>query len=148
MAKNTIFTNCSTITLQVPSGTAPGDPVLIGGIKGLAEAVFDSSMTAVAVTTDGNGFATIRIAPSSVALMSVLASTDDTSSPLGGASAVNLGDSIYKNDSSEILSKDSSGTKLWGYALGTRAAATGAYPVGSAAIGAGLTASIEVLIAS
>lgn len=148
MAKNTIFTNCSTLTLQVPSGTAPGDPVLIGGIKGIAEATFDSDMTSVSVTTDGNGFATIRIAPSTVVSVSVLASTDDTSSPLGGASAVALGDTIYKNDSSETLSKDSSGTKAFGYALGTRAAATGAYPVGSAAIAAGLTATIEVLIAS
>lgn len=117
---NAIFTNCSTIGIQVPSGTAPGDPVIVGGVKGVAEAVFNSAGNPVSVTTDGDGFATLRIKPTSVFNSNVLASTDSTSSPLGGASAVALGDTLYKTDSAETLSKDTSGTAAIGFALGTR----------------------------
>lgn len=148
MATNVRFTNVSTITVQVPSGTAPGDPVVFGGVKGVALATFDSAGKSVAVTTDGNGFATIRIAPSTIVAVAVLASTDSTGSPLGGASAVTIGQTIYKTDSAETLSKDSSGTQVYGYALGTRGAESGAYPSGVDAVAAGDTGTIEVLIAS
>lgn len=146
MSTNAKFTDISTLTVQVPSGTAPNSPIVIGALKGVAEAVFDSAMKAVSVTTDAAGFATIRIARGSVFTLSVLASTDDTSSPLGGASAVAIGDQLYKNDSAVTVSKDSSGTHALGIALGVLGADTGAYQVGTNLISAGAIASIDVLI--
>lgn len=145
MATNVIRTDTSVIAVQVPINTAPGDPVVIGSLRGVAEACFDSTGFAVANTADGNGFATLRIAPSSVFNSSVLATTDDTGSPLGGASAVALGDLLYKDTAAETISKTSGG-KLLGIALGTKNA-FGAYATGTQ-VAAGATGLCDWLLAS
>lgn len=145
MATNVIRTDTSTIAVQVPINTAPGDPVVIGSLRGVAEAVFDSSGVAVGNTADANGFATLRIAPSSVFNSSILASTTEDTSPLGGASAVALGDLLYKDASTEVISKTSGG-KLLGTALGTKNA-FGAYATGTQ-VSAGATALCDWLLAS
>lgn len=145
MALNIVRTNTSTVAVQVPINTAPGDPVVIGSLRGIAEAVFDSSGNAVANTADANGFATLRIAPSSIFNGSVLATTDDTGSPLGGASAVSLGDLLYKDTAAETISKTTGG-KILGVALGTKNS-VGAYATGTQ-VAAGATGVCDILLQS
>lgn len=134
MAQNITYDRIDTLFVAVPSGTVSGDPVQDGaGIIGVAE-----------TDRDEKGNATIKTKPNTVVRLSVIASTNDAS-PLGGASAVARGDAIYKNDSSEAMSKDSSGSSLFGYALGTRDA-NGAYADGEQ-IAAGSTAACDIILA-
>lgn len=120
------------ITIAVPSGTASGDPVKVGGLSGIA-----------LTDRDPNGNASVAIKPSQAFRVSVLASTDYGGSPLGGASAVALGDTIYKASADETLSKTTSGG-VFGYALGTLDA-NGAYT--GTAVASGETGSCDVLLA-
>lgn len=118
-AKTRKYDTTDKVKIPVESGTVKGDPIVVGGIKGVALADRDS---------DGN--AVIQIVPRAVWYQSVLAATDDGSPNV--ASAVAVGDAIYKNDSSLLLSKDEDGT-LFGHAL--------------AAIDSGETEVIPVLLA-
>lgn len=108
----------------------------VGGVKGVAINAANS-----------NGEATIELAHESLIVrVSVLASTDDTSSPLAGASAVLLGQALYVNPSTGAISKDSGGTFLFGYALGTPNS-RGAYSDAASLIAAGDTDEIDVILA-
>jgi Uncharacterized conserved protein (DUF2190) len=131
MADNVIYEATVTVAVPVPSGTVSGDPVVIGGIKGVALTDRD---------TDGN--ATVHIGPASVARISVLATAGDDDSPIVG-STVSLGDALYKNASSTLVSKDTGGGLL-GYALGTRDS-NGVY--GATPVASGATGDCDVLLA-
>lgn len=134
MATNSKFTNVSTLSLAVASGFASGDPYTDNGIKGYLE-----------TTRDANGNATLRLSQvAQVATFTVGAGTDDSSIPAAG-SAVARGDTLYQNATTKAISKDSSGTVLFGYALGTLDA-NGAYPDGTV-IASGQSAAIDVLLA-
>lgn len=123
MAQNITYRHIDTLFLAVPSGIVAGDAFA----DGPAGANKPTGISGVALTDrDSNGNATLQTKPNTVVNVNVMATTDDSSLPTGGA--VSRGDAIYKNASSEVLSKDSDGL-LFGYALGTRDA-DGAYPDG------------------
>lgn len=126
----------STLFIAVPSGVAVGDAVAISaGLKGFA-----------LTDRDANGNATIAIKPSQVFRMTVVASDDVDSSPLANPSDVALGDSLYVEANSEVISKDSDDL-LFGYALGTRDA-NGAYTAAAAAVaGADYSGECDILLA-
>lgn len=101
MAKNLSYKHLGQVTLPVPEGTASGDPVLVGGLAGVALVDRDS---------DGNSEVSIKGGP--VYALSVKAV--DSS----GNSAVAKGDKLYYDAAdTPVLSKDTTGT-FYGYAYG------------------------------
>lgn len=122
-----------TIAIACPSGTVEGDVVRNGSIVGVA-----------LVDRFNSGFTTIKINRTFVLRKSVQALS--TVGSAGSASAVALGDKLYRDTASQVISKDSGGYFI-GYALGvpeTAAASGGAYASGTQ-ITAGATATIDIL---
>lgn len=138
---NNRVNRCTTLPVKVsPVSVAIGTPVVVNssvaGIKGVAQNAVPST-----------GLAVIELAHESLIVrVSVLASTDDTSSPLAGASALALGQAVYINPATGVISKDSGGTFLFGYALGTKAA-SGFYTDDANILSAGATGSCDVILA-
>ena len=122
-----------TLHVAVPSGTNKYEPVVVGSLTGIALS-----------DRDTNGNAVIAIAPSQVFRMSVNASTDVDTSPFSAASAVALGDRLYVEAGSQVVSKDSSDDTAFGIALGTRDPVTGAYV--AAGLDAGEVGECDVLL--
>lgn len=140
MAQNIIYHHIDTLFLAVPSGIVSGDPFSDGPA---ATADVGIGINGVALTDrDDNGNATLKTKPLTVVRVSVSATTDDTSPATGGAVA--RGDAIYKNASTELLSKDADGL-LFGFALGDRDV-NGAYP-DEDVIASTVTAKIDVILA-
>ena len=108
MATNRVFElggGHKTITMPVISGTVSGDAVATVGISGVA-----------LTDRDADGNATVCVGNAAFDLP-VAAGTDDTS-PLANGSAVAVGDLIYVNATTGVVSKDAGGVLL-GYALET-----------------------------
>lgn len=124
----------STLLVAVVAGTAKDDAVAIG-----------AALTGVALTDrDANGNAVIAIAPSQVMRINVVGSTDVDTSPLSAASAVAIGDILYCEAGSEVVSKDSDDVRI-GVALGTRDE-NGAYTAAADAVESGATSECDVLL--
>lgn len=140
MATNVVYRHTDTLFLAVPSGIASGDPFSDGPAS---TADVGIGINGVALTDrDANGNATLQMKPYTAVRVTVLATTDDSSLPTGGAVA--RGDAVYKNASTEVLSKDADGL-LFGFALGNRDA-NGAYPDENT-IASGSQAAIDVMLA-
>lgn len=122
-----------TVAIACPSGTVEGDIVRNGSIVGVALLDrYDSAYTVIKINRT-------FILRKAVQALSTVGSA-------GSASAVALGDKLYRDTASQIISKDSSGYFI-GYALGvpdTAAAGGGAYAAGTQ-IAAGSTATIDIL---
>ena len=125
-----------TETLPVKYASQSKDQAFaVGGVKGVVE-----------TTPDSDNQFVLRLGPArNVVRLTVAAATDD-SSPLANGSAISPGDTLYVNMTTHVVSKDSSGTVLFGYALGTKGSG-GYYDFGSAAVASGVTAACDVLIA-
>lgn len=102
MAKNISYNFIDQVTLPVTEGTKSGDPVVVGGLVGVAVNDRDS---------DGNSEVKIKGAPAVAVSVKAIDVTGD--------SAVAKGDKIYLVDAdTPKLSKKATGT-LYGYAYGT-----------------------------
>lgn len=139
MATNVVYDHIDTLFLAVDAGVVSGDPYADGPL-GTAGQVGISGIALI--DRDANGNATIKTSPKTVVRVSVSATTDDTSPATGGAVA--RGDKIFKNASTELLSKDVDGIHF-GWALGTKDA-NGAYPDGTV-IASTATGTIDVILA-
>jgi hypothetical protein len=118
------------------SGLTNGQGFAIGGVKGVVQAAADS-----------NNEATVELnSKRKVFRFSVVGGTDD-SSPSSAGSAVAFGDTLYVNMTTGVVSKDSSGTVLFGYALGNRNS-RGAYDTTATLVASGATTAIDVLLAA
>ena len=145
MATNIVFTNCSTIAIcPAATGIDPGETYATGGVRGVVESVQDLTGQPIAATTATTDIVTLRIAPSTIASLSVGAFSDVDGSPDTG-SAVSFGDALYREATTGQVTKDSDDV-LIGYALGTRSSTTGAYAIGTL-ISSGSTSTIEVILA-
>lgn len=139
MARNVVYHHIDTLFLAVPSGISSGDPFADGPLGTNGQV----GISGVALTDrDANGNATLKTSPKTVVRCSVSATTDDSSPAVGGA--VNRGDKIFKNASTELLSKDVDGV-FFGWALGTRDD-DGAYPDGEL-IASAQTDDIDIILA-
>lgn len=139
MATNVTYDHIDTLFLAVDAGVLSNDPFADGPLGTNGQV----GISGVALTDrDANGNATLKTSPKTVVRVSVIATTDDTSPATGGA--VGRGDKIFKNASTEVLSKDVDGIHF-GWALGTRDA-NGAYPDGTV-LASTTTGLIDVILA-
>jgi hypothetical protein len=137
MARTRIF-RTTTLRIYVGTGKVSGDSVIIapsgGKIKGVC-----------LTDADASGMATIELDGERVVhRLSVVGSNAVETSPLSGATAVAMGDIIYKHTSTGLLAVDASGGVQYGIALGTPDD-DGAYASGTV-VSAGATASCDIML--
>ena len=130
---NRVYHNAESLRL-LKSGIVNGQAIAIGGIKGVAAMDGDSN----------NEFTLMLGRKANVHRINVGGATDDTS-VLANGSAVAFGDTLYVN-SAGVITKDSSGTVLFGYALGTRNS-RGAYDTTATPVASGATSACDILLA-
>ncbi|MER2142187.1 MAG: DUF2190 family protein [Eubacteriales bacterium] len=100
MAKNMSLPKALHIELPVPSGVKSGDPVAVGAFRGVAQ-----------TDRDENGNATVWLDGSTVQTVT------------GAVASVGL--PVYIKTADRTLSTTATDSVLFGYALGTKAAAAG-----------------------
>lgn len=106
MAKNIIFDSPSTLELDVPDGTESGDPVLIGGVAGVA-------LTSKGSVNNRPTKATVAVRPAPVAELDV-------------TGALTEGQPVYRASNGSLTATEGENT-LFGHNVGG-AKATGTSP--------------------
>lgn len=110
MPLNEIYRNADQLSLPVPNSTAPGSPVLVGGLKGITETGTDSSGNPIGV---GNpvGYATVFLKGAHVVTV------------VGAITAV--GQPVYIVTADNSLTTTSGSNTLWGHALSLKGSGSG-----------------------
>lgn len=109
MPLNEAFRNADALSLPVPNSTAPGAPVLVGGLKGITQTGTDASGNPIGV---GNpvGSATVWLKGAHVVTVT------------GAITAI--GQPIYIDGSNNLTTTVGSNT-LWGHALTLKGSGSG-----------------------